>query len=168
VALPPFAGDDAYRRALDEVVLPVARAFSPQAIVTQCGVDHHHADPLAHLLTTMSLYPELWRRLRELADEACGGRWVALGGGGYEPCTAPPRAWAALAAEMAGASVEGPVPERWRRLARKAGCADPARGWLEDAGPPPDEERDRRAAAGVEAAIVQSRIALARFWPLAA
>ena len=148
VALPPFAGDDAYRAAWDRVVAPVVRAFGPGAIVAQCGVDHHHADPLSHLLTTMPLYRELWTRLRELADEVCEGRLVALGGGGYEPCTAPPRAWAGLAAELAGLRVDGPVPEAWRRIAMDEGCPEPARGWWEDAGPAADPERDRRAAAG--------------------
>ena len=88
---------------MDRVVIPVVRAFAPDAIVAQCGVDHHHADPLSHMLTTMPLYPDLWDRLVGLADEVCDGRLVALGGGGYEPCTAPPRAWALLAARMAGA-----------------------------------------------------------------
>ncbi|HSJ73011.1 MAG TPA: hypothetical protein VK904_01740, partial [Miltoncostaeaceae bacterium] len=164
VALPPFAGDDAYRAAWDRVVAPVVRAFGPDAIVAQCGVDHHHADPLSHLLTTMPLYRELWARLRALAEEACEGRIVALGGGGYEPCTAPPRAWAGLAGELAGRPVDGPVPEAWRRIALEAGCPEPARGWWEDPGPPADAERDRRAAASSEAAIGQSVAALNRFW----
>ena len=166
VALPPFAGDDAYRAAWDRVVAPVVRAFAPDAIVAQCGVDHHHADPLSHMLTTMPLYRELWARLRALADEACDGRLVALGGGGYEPCTAPPRAWAGLAAELAGTAVEGPVPEGWRRVALEAGCPEPARGWWDDPGPAPDPERDRRAAAESEAAIAQSLLALSRFHDL--
>jgi acetoin utilization protein AcuC len=166
VALPPFAGDGAYRRAMARVVVPVVRAFAPDAIVAQCGVDHHHADPLSHLLTTMPLYPELWRALTRLADEVCDGRLVALGGGGYEPCTAPPRAWAMLAAEMAGVGVGDPVPESWRRIALDAGCPDPAHGWTEDRGPVPDPERDRRAAAESEAAIGLTVSALARFFPV--
>jgi acetoin utilization protein AcuC len=148
------------------VVAPVVRAFAPDAIVAQCGVDHHHADPLSHLLTTMPLYRELWARLRGVADEVCEGRLVALGGGGYEPCTAPPRAWAGLAAELAGLRVDGPVPEAWRRIAIAAGCREPARGWWEDAGPAADPERDRRAAAEADAAIAQSLVALSRFWEL--
>lgn len=165
VALPPFAGDEAYRRALDEVVLPVVYAFGPDAIVTQCGVDHHHADPLAHLLTTMPLLPELWRRLRELADACCDGRWVALGGGGYDPCTAPPRGWALLAAQMIGVRMTDPLPEAWRATARRAGCPEPARGWLDDRGPPPDDERDERARRLTDRAIADSRRALAPHRP---
>lgn len=168
VALPPFAGDDAYRRALARVVVPVTRAFTPDAIVAQCGVDHHHADPLSHILTTIPLYPELWRALRELADATCDGRLVALGGGGYEPCTAPPRAWAALAAEMAGVTVADPVPESWRAIALAAGCPEPAHGWFEDRGPEADPERDRRAAAESAAAVDLTVTAVARFFPVLA
>jgi len=168
VALPPFAGDDAYRRAFSEVVAPLVRAFRPDAIVSQCGVDSHHADPLAHLLTTIGLFPWLWRGLRELADQVCEGRWVALGGGGYEPCSVPPRAWAMLLAEQAGAPVTGgPLPEAWRRQALAVGCPEPALGWLDDAGPAPDPERDARAAAGADRAIAEARAALSRYWALA-
>ncbi|MGD9696794.1 MAG: acetoin utilization protein AcuC [Thermoleophilia bacterium] len=164
VALPPFAGDDAYRLAMREVVEPVVRAFAPGAIVTQCGVDHHHADPLSHMLTTMPLYPELWRALRDLADEECDGRWVALGGGGYDPCTAPPRAWAGLAHVMAGVPVPDRVPPSWSALAVAAGCPAPPAGWWDDPGPAPDADRDRRAGAEAEAAIARSVAALRRFW----
>jgi acetoin utilization protein AcuC len=164
VALAPFAGDDSYRAAMERVVVPVVRAFAPDAIVAQCGVDHHHADPLSHMLTTMPLYPDLWDSLVGLADEVCEGRLVALGGGGYEPCTAPPRAWAALAARLAGvpAGTE-PVPESWRAIALQAGCPAPAHGWFEDPGPDPDRDRDRRAAAESEAAIQQTLVAHSRF-----
>ena len=51
VALPPFAGDDAYRAAWDRVVAPVVRAFRPDAIVAQCGVrppPRRPAQPHAH------------------------------------------------------------------------------------------------------------------------
>lgn len=165
VALPPFAGDAELLAAVRRVVVPVVSAFGPQAIVAQCGADHHHADPLSHLVTTMRLYPPLWEELVGLADSACDGRLVALGGGGYEPCTAPPRAWAMLAARMAGVAVSDPVPEDWRAVAAAAGCPDPARGWLEDEGPVPDRAREARAAAETEGAIAQSVAALARFFP---
>ncbi len=135
LALPPEAGDDAYRIAMDRVVAPAVRAFSPDALVTQTGVDHHHADPLSHMRTTMSLYPELWAALAQLADECCGGRWVALAGGGYDPCNAPPRAWAMLMATMAGAEIPAELPVAWAEVARGAGCTNPATGWVHEAEP---------------------------------
>ena len=125
VALPPFAGDAAYRAAWDRVVAPVVSAFGPDAIVAQCGVDHHHADPLSHMLTTMPLYRVLWARLRALAEEVCAGRLVALGGGGYEP--APPR----RAPGRPGGRAGGPVRRRRRP---RALAPDRPRGGLSRAG----------------------------------
>jgi hypothetical protein len=31
----------------------------------------------------LATFPRLWRVLHDLADDAAGGRWIALGGGGY-------------------------------------------------------------------------------------
>ncbi len=153
LAMPLDAGDDAYRRAMAEVVIPAVRAFTPDAIVTQNGVDHHHADPLSHLRTTMPLYPELWRNLRELADDVCAGRWVALGGGGYDPCNAPPRAWAMLIAEMAGAKVPPDMPAEWPDISRAMSCDTPASGWLDDDLTPLPPQRAAQVGPEVDAAI---------------
>jgi acetoin utilization protein AcuC len=143
VPLPPFAGDDDWLAAVDEVVVPVVRRFRPDVIVAQCGVDHHHADPLSHHLTTLPLYPLLWERLDALSADLCDGRWLAHGGGGYAACGAAPRAWALLGARMTGREVTGPLPEAWRRRSAAEGCEDPPRGWLEDQHPdgPGDDER---------------------------
>ena len=165
LALPPFSGNDAYRRAMTEFVVPVVEAFAPDAIVTQCGVDHHHADPLAHMLTTMELYPELWETLDAMSEDLCDGRWIALGGGGYNPCVAPPRAWAALAHRMVKSTPSDPLPERWRETALVLGCPEPARTWTEDTPPEPDPDRDRQVAAQVDDAITRSRLCLSPFWP---
>lgn len=149
VALPPEAGDDAYRLAMDRVVEPAVRAFAPEVLVTQCGVDHHHADPLSHLRTTMTLYPHLWARLGTLADACCGGRWVALAGGGYDPCNAPPRAWAMLMAEMGRVTLPGEMPRAWRSIATAASCDHPATAWLSE--PEMGEEVRARSAAAMDA-----------------
>ena len=160
VAMPLDAGDAAYLRAMNEVVIPAVRAFAPDAIVTQNGVDHHHADPLSHLRTTMPLYPQLWRLLRELADEVCDGRWVALAGGGYDPCNAPPRAWAMLMAEMAGLDVPEHLPANWPDLSRSMSCDAPAAEWLsDDPGPLPESRTDAQVAAEVDQAIAASVLA---------
>ncbi|MFM9019135.1 MAG: acetoin utilization protein AcuC [Actinomycetota bacterium] len=156
LALPPEAGDDAYRRAMGEVVEPAVRAFAPEVLVTQNGVDHHHADPLSHLRTTMSLYPELWLHLAALADECCAGRWVALAGGGYDPCNAPPRAWAMLMACMAGVDLPADLPAAWHAIARNAACGDPATGWLSE-DDPPDLSGSLTAAPAVDEAILATR-----------
>lgn len=156
VALPPEAGDAAYRLVMDAVVEPAVRAFAPEVIVTQCGVDHHHADPLSHLRTTMALYPHLWDRLAMLADECCDGRWVALAGGGYDPCNAPPRAWALLMAEMAGVPVPATMPGDWPAIAGAAGCAAPASGWLAEPDLTHLDAPTAAAMPGVEQAVADT------------
>src|SRR5205085_10049139 len=54
VPLPPFAGDEPYLRAIEEVIGPAIRGFLPDVLVTQHGADPHHADPLAHLQVSMA------------------------------------------------------------------------------------------------------------------
>lgn len=156
LALPPEAGDDAYRAAMSEVVAPAVRAFAPEVIVAQCGVDHHHADPLSHLRTTMSLYGELWESLLRLAGKECGGRLVVLAGGGYDPCNAPPRAWAMLMLQMAGVPRPHDVPTAFAPLAASRGCTDPAAHWLDE--PDLGDVRGRSAEAmpAVEQAIADT------------
>lgn len=124
--LEPFTGDALYLRAYDQIVPPLAGAFKPDVIVTQNGCDSHFSDPLAHLAVTMEGFQLLAGRLHRLAHEAAGGRWLALGGGGYEAYTVVPRAWTLIAAEQAGAELEEELPESWRELcARYAGDEAP-------------------------------------------
>jgi acetoin utilization protein AcuC len=117
VALPMGTGDDGWLRAFDAVVPPVLRAFGPQVMVTQHGCDTHSLDPLAHLLMSIDGQRTSYAALHALAHELCGGRWVALGGGGYEPVQVVPRAWTHLLAEATGADVDGVTPDDWRGLA---------------------------------------------------
>lgn len=158
VALPPESGDDAYRMAMARVIAPAVRAFAPEVLVTQNGVDHHHADPLSHLRTTMPLYPELWDALDSLADEVCAGRWVALAGGGYDPCNAPPRAWAMLMAAMAGVALAPDMPGEWASIAAAANCSPAATGWTAEddpitmAGPPASRQQVQDAIDATVAA----------------
>ncbi|MCA1722446.1 MAG: acetoin utilization protein AcuC, partial [Actinobacteria bacterium] len=121
LALPMGTGDAGWLRAFDAVVPPVLRAFAPQVMVTQHGCDTHALDPLAHLLMSVDGQRVAYRALHELAHELCGGRWVALGGGGYEPVQVVPRAWTHLLAEATGSGVDGTTPDDWRALAQVRG-----------------------------------------------
>ncbi len=121
LALPAGTGDAGWLRAFDAVVPPVLSAFRPQVMLTQHGCDTHALDPLAHLMMSIDGQRVACRRLHELAHELCGGRWVVVGGGGYEPVQVVPRAWTHLLAEVTGGSVTGATPEDWRELARSRG-----------------------------------------------
>jgi len=83
----PYTADDDYVAAFSEVVPPLVRAFAPDVLVTQLGIDSYHSDPLTHLQVTTEGYVESVRQLARL-----GLPWLALGGGGYD-VNAVARAW---------------------------------------------------------------------------
>ncbi len=116
LALPNGTEDSAWLRAFDAVVPGVLRAFEPQIIITQCGCDSHHEDPMADLGLTIDGQRASYRAMHELAHELCDGRWIALGGGGYGLVRAVPRAWTHLLAEAAGAPLDPTteIPQAWR------------------------------------------------------
>lgn len=115
VALPPGVGDAAWLRAFDAVVPALLRAFRPQIMVTQHGVDTHFHDPLAHLAVSVDAQRIAAETLHDLSHELCGGKWVALGGGGYEIVKVVPRAWTHLVATAMHRpiDVETQVPRAW-------------------------------------------------------
>ncbi|ONI87158.1 acetoin utilization protein AcuC [Saccharothrix sp. ALI-22-I] len=115
LALPPGTGDQAWLRAFEATVPSLLRAFRPQLLVTQCGVDTHREDPLADLALTVDGHRAIYRRLRELAEETANGRWLALGGGGYELLRVVPRSWTHLLATVLDRDVDPntPLPADW-------------------------------------------------------
>jgi acetoin utilization protein AcuC len=119
VALPPGTDDAGWLRAFHAVVPSVLRAFAPELLFTQCGADAHRLDPLADLRLTVDGQRATYLELRALADELCGGRWVATGGGGYALVEVVPRAWTHLLAVATGAPLDPqtPTPPGWRELA---------------------------------------------------
>jgi acetoin utilization protein AcuC len=116
LALPNGTDDSGWLRAFSAVVPSVLRAFQPQVLVTQCGCDAHHEDPLADLALTVDGQRTSYRVLHELAHELCDGRWVALGGGGYGLVRCVPRAWTHLIAEASGEPLDPhtEIPSSWR------------------------------------------------------
>jgi acetoin utilization protein AcuC len=101
---------EVYRTALTEVI----DFFKPDVILTQNGADAHYFDPLTHLYGTMNIYKEIPRLAREMAEQYCEGRWIAVGGGGYDIWRVVPRAWAHIWLTMKNIpSPTGPLPEEW-------------------------------------------------------
>ena len=123
VALPPGTRDAGWLRAFRAVVPGVVRAFRPDVLVTQCGCDTHHEDPLANLELTVDGQRAAIAALHGLAHEVSGGKWVAFGGGGYGVVRCVPRTWTHLLAEASGHPVDPstPVPEGWAAHLRERG-----------------------------------------------
>jgi acetoin utilization protein AcuC len=162
VALPPGTGDSAWLRALHATAMPVVRAFKPEILVTQHGCDTHAQDPLAHMALSIDAQRTAADALHRLAHDVAEGKWVALGGGGYELDDVVPRAWTHLTAiaEHRPIDLAAAVPEGWlehvrMQLARQGphrmGDLDPAEGpiWHQpwDMGYNPHSEVDRAIMA---------------------
>ncbi|GAA1310898.1 acetoin utilization protein AcuC [Saccharothrix xinjiangensis] len=115
LALPAGSHDRTWLRAFHATVPALLRAFRPQLLVTQCGVDTHREDPLADLSLTVDGHRAIYRRLRDLADEVAGGKWLALGGGGYELLRVVPRSWTHLLATVLDRDLDpnAPLPADW-------------------------------------------------------
>ena len=116
VALPPGTSDEGWLRAFHAVVPPVLREFAPDVLVTQHGCDSHADDPLADLTLTVDGQRASYLALHDLAHEVAGGRWVALGGGGYAVVGVVPRSWSHLLAVVGGAPLDPATltPPGWR------------------------------------------------------
>ena len=85
--------DESFIATIDATLGPIARRFCPDLIISQHGCDPHFLDPLADLHVTTHGLHHAALHTREIAEELCGGRWVATGGGGYRPVAVIPRAW---------------------------------------------------------------------------
>jgi acetoin utilization protein AcuC len=135
VPLPPGTGDGGYQMAFDSLVPALARAFRPDVIVNQNGADAYRADPLAHLQVTTGFYRHVAQTIHSLAHELCDGRWLALGGGGYDLYSAVPRAWTLVFAELCGADLPDELPAAWLDLARATGARNLPSRLVDDPAP---------------------------------
>ncbi|KOO46811.1 acetoin utilization protein AcuC [Priestia koreensis] len=100
---------DSYSTALREVT----EFFKPDVILTQNGADAHYYDPLTHLSATTAIYREIPKLAHELAHQYCEGRWIAVGGGGYDIWRVVPRAWSFIWLEMNNRFLQGDLPKEW-------------------------------------------------------
>lgn len=117
IALPAGTGDEGWLRAFHAVVPELLEEFRPQVLVTQHGADTHFEDPLAHLAVSLDAQRAVQEACHELAHAWVeGGRWLALGGGGYAVVDVVPRSWTHLVAIAGHRPIdpETAVPGSWR------------------------------------------------------
>ncbi|MDX1630795.1 MAG: histone deacetylase [Thermoanaerobaculia bacterium] len=82
--LPAGTGDPGYREAIRGELLPAVRDFGPEVLLVSIGFDPWRRDPLGGMAVTEGGFRDWARWCRELADEICGGRILALLEGGYD------------------------------------------------------------------------------------
>ncbi|MEH7106369.1 MULTISPECIES: acetoin utilization protein AcuC [Bacillaceae] len=109
-----FTEDESWLQTYSTAFREIAEFFKPDVILTQNGADSHYFDPLTHLSATMKIYREIPRLAHEMAHQYCGGKWIAVGGGGYDIWRVVPRAWSLIWLEMTeNATGFGFLPPEW-------------------------------------------------------
>ncbi|MET3682666.1 acetoin utilization protein AcuC [Alkalibacillus flavidus] len=114
VPIDAFTEDESFLDVYHQTLTHVANYFQPDIIVTQNGADAHVLDPLSHLACTMKIYEEIPKLAQSIANTHCNGKWIALGGGGYDIWRVVPRAWSQLwSVANTGQAFSGALPKEW-------------------------------------------------------
>jgi acetoin utilization protein AcuC len=130
VALPAGTTDAGWHGAFDAIVPPLLEAFAPTVLLSQHGCDTHALDPLANLLLSVDGQRLSQQKLHDLSHRICDGRWVAVGGGGYELVRVVPRTWTHLLAIASGEPLDPQTetPKEWQEFVqRRTGRSAPTR-----------------------------------------
>ena len=121
IPLSPYTQDNEWHAAFDVVIPPLVRAFNPDVLFTQLGIDTHFQDPLTHLSLTTQGFNLAVKKLGFLAAKI--GKWVAVGGGGYD-LSAVSRSWTMALATMANFDLPNDVPNEFTSLSNLTTFAD--------------------------------------------
>jgi acetoin utilization protein AcuC len=115
IPLDAFTEDESFLHAYEAALNEIAAFFKPDIIITQNGADAHHLDPLTHLSCSMKIYEEIPKLAHKIAHQYCDGKWIAVGGGGYDIWRVVPRAWSMVWLEMIEKSdtYTLPIPAEW-------------------------------------------------------
>ena len=82
--LPAGAGSSAFRRAMNEEILPALRDFAPEFLIISAGFDAHRADPLAMLELEEADFAWATEELLTVARDTAQGRLISALEGGYD------------------------------------------------------------------------------------
>lgn len=113
VPIDAFTEDESFQEVYEDSFRKVIDFFKPDVILTQNGADAHYYDPLTHLSVSMNSFEFIPKLAHQLAHEYCNGKWIAVGGGGYDIWRVVPRAWSRIWLEMKGLSMTGRLPQQW-------------------------------------------------------
>ena len=148
----PYTNDEIYVETFSEVVPPLLRAFAPDVLVTQLGIDSYHSDPLTHLQVTTRGYVAAIEMLAGLDLP-----WLAVGGGGYD-LGAVARAWTLAYGVMCGVEWPDEIPGAF---ARQPFAVEHGISRLRDTmvvGIPADVQRDARRYAEESVAAIKREV----------
>ena len=113
IPLAPYTQDTEWHAAFDELITPLIKTFKPDVLFTQLGIDTHFQDPLTHMSLTTQGFNLAVKKLAKLGLEI--GKWVAIGGGGYD-FSAVARSWTMALSTMADFNLPQQVPATFNSL----------------------------------------------------
>ncbi|WP_219837759.1 acetoin utilization protein AcuC [Paenibacillus sp. R14(2021)] len=142
VPMEPYTEDESWLDSFRLTLEKTAAMFKPDVIISQHGCDAHAFDPLSHIQCSMRIYQAMPSIIHQLAHTYTDGRWIAVGGGGYDIWRVVPRAWALVWLEMsdhpisARLNAEGggnaPLPHAWRERWSDMSTEPLPDQWLDD------------------------------------
>ncbi|MFD1739310.1 acetoin utilization protein AcuC [Bacillus salitolerans] len=134
IPLDAFTEDESFIEAYETALNEIADFFKPDIIITQNGADAHHLDPLTHLSCSMKIYEAIPRLAHKIAHKYCMGKWIAVGGGGYDIWRVVPRAWGMVWTEMTEKSAiyQNPLPLEWIQNWQKKTKTPLPTTWFDD------------------------------------
>ena len=107
VPLPCGTQDEVYVPAFRKIVTEALREFKPDFILHVFGTDAHRDDDMVRLGLTTKAFERMAETTHHLAHHLCGGRYVLVGGGGYN-LSATRRSWAIAACVISGSYPDDP------------------------------------------------------------
>ncbi len=123
--IPAGSSDKVYQYLLEEIIIPLADEYMPDAIAISAGQDNHYTDPLTGLALTAQGYSGMMKEMCILADSICYGRIIAVLEGGYSVEGGLPYTNLGLIAAMAGLDISSiREPEIYQDLLKKAVSED--------------------------------------------
>lgn len=82
IPMPAGAGNDAYFKAFEEIIVPIANQYKPELVVLIAGYASHVFDPLGRMQITAAGYQRLTEMVKEIANKYAGGKFIAILEGG--------------------------------------------------------------------------------------
>lgn len=129
-----YTEDESYINIYKTAISEIARYYKPDVIVSQNGADSHYYDPLTHLCCTTKIYKYIPKLAHEIAHKYCEGKWIAVGGGGYDIWRVVPRAWSMIWLEMNDRANDaiGNLPEEWIKKWKDKSPVELPNKWEDD------------------------------------
>ena len=82
IPMPPQSDDELFLKMWPHVEKFLIK-HQPEFILFQCGADSIKDDPITHMEYSEKAHAYAARSLAKIAEQCCGGKLLAMGGGGY-------------------------------------------------------------------------------------